>query len=338
MSEEGAIDILQRAYQLWPRIGTLFFFGGEPLLKKKVIKHICEVVINNEIIGMRKAPRFGLVTNATLLDEEAIQLIEQFDISINVSLDGPPEVNDLTRITKRRAGTSEVTLQNLLKLRSRGINYEIEATFSKFHLMAGISVMDLMDYFYDVHDIRVLHAPWVSADKNDSYYLTDDEIFNAYEPAIKYSMENLRKGIPKVIFFVDKWLRILQSYDPAAMRPYCPACFSEISVNAAGDIYPCFMFNGLQELKIGNVYNDKFFQEVNQAVIEAFYHTIFGPCDCPPEYQQFHSGCVGSDRIATNSIVSKPYCNIYSKLLEVFLAEVRKGVGQPFRQKLPVII
>ena len=325
MSEESAIEILQGAYKLWPKIDALFFFGGEPLLKKNVIKRICQAIENNEIKGMQSWPSFALVTNATLLDDDVINLIEQHEFDINVSLDGPPKVNDLTRIDHKQKGVSEVTLNNLRKLRSRSIKYHIEVTFSKYHLLAGMSVPDLMDYFYQEHGINILHAPWVSASEDDLYHLTDDEIFAAYEPAIRYSIENLRKGIPKVIFFVNEWLSVLRNYDPNAGRGYCPACFSDISVNPGGDIYPCFMFNGFQYLKIGNVFDGEFFANLNQAVIEGFHHSIFAPCDCPPEYQPFHSGCVGADRIATNSILAKPYCNVQTKLVEVFLEEISKG-------------
>lgn len=322
VSEDSAIEVLRRAYKLWPTIHTLFFFGGEPLLKKHVIRRICQAIDNNEIEGMTIRPSFALVTNATLLDEDAINLIEQYGFDINVSLDGPPVVNDLTRIDRKMRSTSGVTLSKLRKLHSRGIKYHIEATFSRYHLMAGLSVPDIMDYFYQEHGINILHAPWVSASKNDPYHLTDEEIFAAYELAVRYSIENLRKGIPEVIFFVDQWLSVLKHYNPSAGRGYCPACFSDISVNPAGDIYPCFMFNGFQDLKIGNVFDEDFFTNVNQAVIEGFYHSIFAPCDCPPEYQPFHSGCVGSDRIATNSILAKPYCEVQTKLVEVFLEEI----------------
>jgi uncharacterized protein len=321
MSADSVLDILRRAYSLWPHIGALFFFGGEPLVKKSLIKRVCEAVENGEVEGIGTRPRFAMITNATLLDADAAEMIARHNFELNISLDGPPVVNDMTRIDHSGNGTSRITLENLRRLRSMGIVYRIEATVSRFHLDSGVSATDLMDYFYDEHGIGVLHAPWVSAHPDDPYALTHDEIVAYYEPAIRYSMANLRKGIPKVIFLVDEWLRAMRNYSPNSGRAYCPACFSDISVNPAGDIYPCFMFNGYQYLKLGNVFDDQFGAHLNYRALQGFYASIFGPCNCPPEYQHFHSGCVGADRIATNSILSKPYCDVQTRLLEVFLEE-----------------
>ena len=38
MSESSVIALLEGAYRLWPSIEALFFFGGEPLLERKLIK------------------------------------------------------------------------------------------------------------------------------------------------------------------------------------------------------------------------------------------------------------------------------------------------------------
>lgn len=325
MTEDSVLQIVQRAYRIWPHIGALFFFGGEPLLKKHLIKRVCEAVEAGAFEGMASAPRFAMITNATLLDQDAAEMIVRHNFDLNISLDGPPAVNNMSRIDHKGRGTTAKSLENLRRLRDMGVDYHIEATVSRYHLEAGVSAIDLMDYFYDEHGIRVLHAPWVSATPDDPYYLTHDEIVAYYEPAIRYSMANLRKGIPKVIFMVDEWLRALPTYRQDSARAYCPACFSDISVNPAGDIYPCFMFNGYQYLKIGSVYDDQFGDHLNVPALQGFYATIFGPCDCPPEYRHFHSGCVGQDRIATNSIMSKPYCDVQTKLLEVFFEEFRQS-------------
>lgn len=323
MTPESALSILSSAYKLWPKIGVLFFFGGEPLLKKHVIKRICQAVVDHQIEGMETLPRFAMITNGTLLDEDACQMVTHYDFDLNISLDGPPVVNDMTRVDGAGNGTSNTTLKNLRRLREMGRAYHIEATVSRYHLEKGVPATELMDYFYDEHGVTVLHAPWVSAGPSDPYGLNHDEIFAYYEPAIRYSMANIRKGIPKTIFLVDHWLRALPNYQPGAMRTYCPACFSDISVNPAGDIYPCFMFNGYQNLKLGNAYDSRFEEHLNWNTIKAFYATIYGACDCPPEFQFFHSGCVGADRIATNSIMSKPYCGVHTRLLEVFFEELQ---------------
>lgn len=337
MSEESALALLTKAYRIWPSIGALFFFGGEPLLKRHVIRRICEAIEAGEIPGVATKPRFAMITNATLLDEDAREMVTSYNFELNISLDGPPVVNDLTRIDRKGRGTSSRSMDNLRRLRDRGGSYHIEATFSQYHRRAGVTVPDLMDYFYDEHDVGVLHAPWVSSSADDRYHLTDDEIVESYVPAIEYSLENLRRGIPKVIFLVDHWLQVLKAYDPAARRAYCPAFFSDLAMNPAGDVYPCFMFNGFQYLKMGSVHDADFLNTMNWPVARAFQHAIFGPCDCPAEYQAFHSGCVGADRIATNSILEKPYCGVHTRLLEAFLERLAEETCVPVRFASPAL-
>jgi len=329
MDRDSALDLITRAYKLWPHIETLFFFGGEPLIKRQLIREICEAVEAGEIPGIGTQPRYAMITNGTLLDDDARAMVLKYNFGLNISLDGPPVVNDLTRIDRKGRGTSNRSMVNLAKLRDAGGSYHIEATVSAYHLKAGVTVMDLMDYFYEEHGVTTLHAPWVSASAKDRYRLTDDQIVEMYIPAIRYSLDNLRKGIPKVIFLVDHWLRALQTYDESSRRAYCPAFFQDLSMNPAGDIYPCFMFNGFEYLKMGNVYQEDFFGKMNWTVGKAFQEAVFGPCDCPPHLQAFHSGCIGADRIATNSILDKPYCGVHTRLLQAFLDMLAADSAQP---------
>lgn len=334
MSGSSALDVLERAYSLWPQIDAIFFFGGEPLLQRKLIWSLCKAVREGRIPGMSSQPDLAMITNGILLDASAVAMVQRFGIRLNISLDGPATINDLARIDRRGRGSSELVLANLRGLRDSGVEYEIEATFSRYHLDAGLSIPDLMDYFFEEHGISSLHVPWVSSTPDNSYCLTPDEILGAYTLAVRYSFDNLRRGKPSVISFVNRWLRTLQAYEPEAARPYCPACFSDISVNATGDVYPCFMFNGVRHLKLGNIYDPEFFSSVNQAVVEAFYEAVYGACDCPPGYRAFHSGCIGQDRIAGGSILAKPFCGVQRELIDVFLEEVRKDATSSTSDRL----
>jgi len=43
---------------------TLFFFGGEPLLKRDIIERICKAIDAEEIPGVETRPAFAMITNA----------------------------------------------------------------------------------------------------------------------------------------------------------------------------------------------------------------------------------------------------------------------------------
>ena len=81
-----AIDALS-AYPL-----KIQFAGGEPLLNFPLAEQICSYVREKGLDAV-----FQLQTNGTLLTEELVRKLKQNRISVGVSLDGIPEINELTR-------------------------------------------------------------------------------------------------------------------------------------------------------------------------------------------------------------------------------------------------
>ena len=59
--------------------GTVYLFGGEPLLYKDTVKYYCENI---------KAREFVITTNGTLLDEDFIKWCADRKVIINMSHDG----------------------------------------------------------------------------------------------------------------------------------------------------------------------------------------------------------------------------------------------------------
>jgi uncharacterized protein len=91
------------------------FFGGEPLMSFGLIQ---EVVSYCRGRGAELGKRFyfQLTTNAVLLDDPKIEFLVAHEFSVMVSLDGPPELNDLHRVDLGGRGTGERALANARKL------------------------------------------------------------------------------------------------------------------------------------------------------------------------------------------------------------------------------
>lgn len=87
------------------RIG---FHGGEPLLlKKSAMRDMCTQL--RDEFGQDPILALMLQTNGVLVDAEWIKIFSEFHIRVGVSLDGPPALNDKTRITKKGKGTYHQT-------------------------------------------------------------------------------------------------------------------------------------------------------------------------------------------------------------------------------------
>lgn len=98
--------------------------GGEPLLLgKKKFKNLCQSL--TERVSKSHKINFGIQTNATLIDQEWIDIFSYYNISVGVSLDGPKIYNDQYRIDKKGRSTYEKTYRGIELLNQAHINEKI---------------------------------------------------------------------------------------------------------------------------------------------------------------------------------------------------------------------
>ncbi|MFD9435988.1 FxsB family cyclophane-forming radical SAM/SPASM peptide maturase [Streptomyces sp. NPDC060002] len=121
--------------------------GGEPLLAGA--RHTADLLdAVRGGIPDRTEVRFELQTNATLLSEAWLDLFEQYEVAVGVSLDGPPAANDLHRLTHAGRSSAAATARGIALLRSRP------------HLFAGLlAVVDLANDPVEVHDYLASFEP-----------------------------------------------------------------------------------------------------------------------------------------------------------------------------------
>lgn len=115
MSEEVALRavgyFLERCMRDQPP--AISFYGGEPLLQPELIRRVAQVV--------RRHPRGGeahlvVDTNGYGLDPEMIELVVEYGLSLQISLDGPREVHDRHRLTAGGRPTFFRIMANLHRL------------------------------------------------------------------------------------------------------------------------------------------------------------------------------------------------------------------------------
>lgn len=91
------------------------FHGGEPLLVgRKRFESICETIRTGAGVPIR----FHMQTNGILLDRDWLELLDRFDVSFGISLDGPPGLHDRHRVDHKGRGTAYRLLRTLHDLSS----------------------------------------------------------------------------------------------------------------------------------------------------------------------------------------------------------------------------
>jgi len=98
MPVETAIRALLWYFHFPRKTYSIQFYGGEPLLERERIAHLVEEALKRAPPGARL--RFGLTTNGSLLDDEAIAFMVEHDFDLAISLDGPAPVHNRYRRTR----------------------------------------------------------------------------------------------------------------------------------------------------------------------------------------------------------------------------------------------
>ena len=72
--------------------------------------------------------KFILITNGTLVDEEVAAFLAKYGVSVGLSVDGPPEVHNLNRVTKQGKGTFEAVALAHQRLKNAGASVGLSCT------------------------------------------------------------------------------------------------------------------------------------------------------------------------------------------------------------------
>lgn len=93
------------------------FYGGEPLLNKKMLYQA--IPFTRELFD--ETTNLVINTNATLLENEDINLFKNNNVEVQVSLDGDKEKHDLHRKTQCGEPTYQIVMDNIKKLLDKGV-------------------------------------------------------------------------------------------------------------------------------------------------------------------------------------------------------------------------
>lgn len=109
--KQGAIDLkLERI--------SIVFHGGEPTLQKTRDFALFCSILYEQISPVTKIT-FGIQTNGLHLTDEWLDLFEQYDVHVGVSIDGPKEYQDHYRLDHDGKGSYERIALNINRLMNR---------------------------------------------------------------------------------------------------------------------------------------------------------------------------------------------------------------------------
>ena len=100
------------------------FHGGEPLLlKPEYFSQICEIFIK-KLDHLTKL-QFVVQTNAILLNDNWLNILDKYKVNVGVSIDGPPKIHDKYRIDHHNRGTYARVRKGIDLLREKKLKKSI---------------------------------------------------------------------------------------------------------------------------------------------------------------------------------------------------------------------
>lgn len=251
--DEKTLENLTRELINVPTESVKFLWhGGEPLLAglgfyEKAVEYQKKykragVKVNNAI-----------QTNATLINEEAIDFFKKNEFSVGISLDGPREINNLTRVYADGRGSFDDIMKSIELMKSKDLRFGVITVLTRDNMN---KTEEIYNFFKD-NNLRAKVNPLICCGRTEKYI---DEL--------SISPKDMSDTILK---YFDLWI---DDKNPADLDPltcltsymlgnsskeccYSGNCFSNfVSIAANGDIYPCGRFVGNSDFKMGNINND----------------------------------------------------------------------------------
>ncbi len=276
------------------------FFGGEPLLDFDVIK---KIIPYTRSTYPDKKWRFTITTNGSLLTKEIETFLYDNDVSIVLSLDGDKITNDTFRILPDGKGTFNLIfpkISSVAKHREKSGGYYVRGTYTSTTMNISKTVMDLHNFGFKYISLE----PVVTTDKTINI---DEENLPAlrkeYEKLADEYVNSQESGHWHFFHFnVD-----LEAGPCIQKRIHgCGAGVEYMVTSPDGSLYPCHQFDGIEEMKLGNVWEGVQNKKLQEQFKKANF--LFNKKECATCWARFYcsGGCLANNYVMNHDIF-KPY-------------------------------
>ncbi len=239
----------------------LNFFGGEPLLNFSLIQHL--VNYGNKKAELEgKRIKYSITSNCTLLTEKIIKFLNDHNINVLASMDGPKPIQNTNRPFKNGGGSYDTIASNVQKLFSTRKTVTARATLTRDCISLNTIINGLRSVGF-----KYIHIEPVTADNTCSFALSEEDfetLKKEYENVGKIFMDSVLRGDP--IGF-SNILRMIHRIYNSVIRHY--PC-------GAGKTTFCKIMNGLVIPSSGNLYIDGYETIEDHNEISKRMVTVFG--------------------------------------------------------------
>lgn len=329
MSAETAEKCVDVALQSPSRFLTFEFQGGEPLANFEILKHI--VLYTEEKKGS-KCISYNLVSNLTLLTDEILSFLIEYNVSISTSLDGNEAIHDYNRSFTNGGGTYQTVVDKIRQIQNKNFTVGAIQTTTKYSLD---KYKEIIDEYVKCNQtsifIRPLTRLGTAARVWDEIGYTAEEFIEFYKNSLMYILELNKNGINicenhAVIFLKKILVGVSENY--MELRSPCGAAIGQVAYFYDGNVFTCdegrMLYEmGRDEFKLGNVYENSYDELMQSPVcksvcVSSCLESQLNCCDCV--YQPYCGTCPVINLAQEKDLFFKNQnafrCKIYGGMLD----------------------
>lgn len=219
----------------------LTLFGGEPFFN---ISYIEDLLTESQKQGI-SIKYINVVTNGTICNDKLINLLNTYKFkSIQITLDGTPEIHDKRRINTNSEGTWEKIIENMDKILNKTkvdiiVNTVVDKNnFSVYEKMIDLLINKFTKYIFG-DESRIIFNVGMACKPEGECLFTTDNVPSKVEYAELYST-CIQKAINKKVK--------INNFIPNPVCIYNKEY--ELIIAPDGDIYKCISGIGVDDFKV----------------------------------------------------------------------------------------
>ncbi|MFJ5991454.1 radical SAM protein [Lentzea sp. NPDC092896] len=302
--------------------------GGEPLLLGPSF-YAKAIGLQQEFRADRHRITNSLQTNGTLLNADWCRFFRDTGFSIGVSIDGPPEIHDTSRIYESGRASSRKVRSGIELLNDHEVPFGILMVVGEKALDIGAE--RVWNFF--LHDLGVKRFSFLAA-RPDNTSSSGERPTTEYTTADKYV--NFMKDIFDLWLAADDPLISIREIDSllgqilggtAKVCTLAGDCIGQyFHIEANGDVYHCDKYLGDLNYRVGNILTDDFDSIAHSAPVERLRKdestNLHNLNDCP-SFAICNGGCPHDRYVARRSGQKNITCCGLRDLIEYI--QVRLG-------------
>jgi uncharacterized protein len=231
---QRAVDVLLAEAESGSDV-VIGFMGGEPLIARDLIRATVAYASRRGAATGHHV-RFSITTNGTLLTDEDARLFSSYPFAVQLSLDGPPSLNDQQRPSKSGRESYDRVMRGLERLIRNGRPLQLTARATVTHRTTEL--LPILEHllalpFDDAGFALSLAAPPGYAIENQDF----DKLLSEMIECGRKALIEIAAGRS---FGFSNFLTAMDEIHRGTHRPYpCGAGAAYLSVSAEGRAYAC---------------------------------------------------------------------------------------------------